>query len=103
MCEELNRCAENDCVLATAMLTRAIIDHVPPIFNAKSFDEVANNYRGSKSFKESMKHLSTSARSIADGHLHVQIRKKEVLPTRRQVDFSHDIDVLLGEIVRILP
>jgi hypothetical protein len=102
MCEELNICAANGCVLATAMLTRAIIDHVPPIFNAKNFDEVANNYGGSKSFKESMKHLSTSARSIADGHLHVQIRRKEILPTRRQVDFSHDLDVLLAEMVRVL-
>jgi hypothetical protein len=102
MCEELNTCARSDCLHAIAMLTRAIIDHVPPIFNAKNFDEVANNYGGSKSFKDSMKGLATSARSIADGHLHVQIRRKEVLPTRRQVDFSHDIDVLLSEIVRKL-
>ncbi len=102
LCEELNICAENECLLATAMLTRAIIDHVPPIFSAKNFDEVANNYKGSGSFKDSMRHLANSARSIANAHLHVQIRSKEILPTRRQVDFSPDLDVLLAEIVRVL-
>ena len=102
LCEELNVCSANNCVLAVAMLTRAIIDHVPPIFNAKTFAEVASSYPGAKSFKDSMQHLSLSARRIADAHLHIQIRGKEVLPTRTQVDFSRDLDVLLSEIVRIL-
>jgi hypothetical protein len=84
------------------MLVRAIIDHVPPIFGVKSFSEVASNYGGSRSFRESMQHLAVSARKIADGHLHVQIRASEVLPTWTQVDFSRDLDVLLGEVVRIL-
>jgi len=102
LCEELNVCAANDCVHAVAMLTRAIIDHVPPIFGAKTFAEVASSYAGARSFKESMAHLAISARKIADSHLHVQIRSKEVLPNRTQVDFSRDLDVLLAEIVRIL-
>lgn len=102
LCEELNLCAQNQCLHATAMLTRAIIDHVPPIFKEKSFAGVANNYSGTKSFKISMRHLEQSARSIADGHLHSHIRNKEVLPTVTQVDFSRDLDVLLAEIVRLL-
>jgi hypothetical protein len=102
MCEELNRCAANDCLHATVMLTRAIIDHVPPIFGVQNFDQVANNYSGAKSFKESMQHLTTSARRIANGHLHIQIRSKEVLPTAIQVNFSRELDVLLAEVVRIL-
>jgi hypothetical protein len=102
LCEELNRCVETECVFAIAMLTRAILDHVPPIFGAARFSEVANNAEGAKSFKESMQHLSNSARKIADAHLHVQIRRREVLPTMVQVDFSRDLDVLLGEIVRVL-
>jgi hypothetical protein len=102
LCEELNICAANGCFHAVAMLTRAIIDHVPPIFGVNKFSEVASNYAGSKSFKESMEHLANSARKIADAHLHVQVRSKEVLPTRTQVDFSRDLDVLLSEIVRIL-
>jgi hypothetical protein len=101
LAEELNNCWGRGDVHAVAMLTRAIIDHVPPVFNAKNFDEVANNYAGSKSFKDSMQHLANSAKKIADGHLHTQIRRKEVLPTSTQVDFSRDLDVLLAEIVRI--
>ena len=102
LCDELNKCYANDCLLAVAMLTRAILDHVPPIFRCKTFAEVANSYPGSKSFKASMQHLETSSRKIADSHLHVQIRSKEALPSRVQVNFSNDLDVLLAEIARIL-
>lgn len=101
-CDELNICYADDCFLATAMLVRAILDHVPPIFSVKNFSEVANNYAGAKSFKESMQHLEKSSRKIADSHLHLQIRAKEVLPNRTQVNFSSDLDVLLAEIVRVL-
>ena len=78
------------------------MDHVPPIFGCKKFSEVANNYAGAKSFKESMLNLENSSRKISDQYLHVQVRASETLPTVRQVDFSNDLDVLLGEIVRIL-
>lgn len=101
-CEELNANYRNGCLLAIAMLNRAIIDHVPPIFGCKKFSEVVNNYGGSKSFKESMRRLNESQRKISDQHLHTQIRKSETLPTIRQVDFSHEIDVLLSEIIRIM-
>jgi hypothetical protein len=84
-------------------LTRALLDHVPPIFGKQSFAEVANNYGGGgKSFRESMLHLERSARNIGDAHLHIQIRNSESLPTSTQVNFSNDIDVLLAEIVRVL-
>lgn len=102
MCEELNVCYRDECYLAVAMLTRAILDHVPPLFGKTSFSEVASNYSGGKSFSVSMHHLEKSARNIADSHLHQHIRSKEILPTRVQVSFQHDLDVLLGEIVRIL-
>jgi len=49
-----------------------------------------------------MGHLDNAARKIADQHLHVQVRKREVLPTIVQVDFSNNLDLLLSEIVRIL-
>ena len=100
--EELNIANANDCNMSIAMLVRAIADHVPPIFNCKSFVEVANNYQSSKSIKASMLHLGTSLRNIADSHLHQHIRQAEVLPAYSQVNFSADLDVLLGEVVRIL-
>lgn len=103
LCEELNICWNAGALMAVAMLTRAIIDHVPPLFGKKSFTEVASNYAGAKSFKDSMTHLESSARKIGDTHLHVQIRKSETLPTQTQVNFSRDLDVLLGEICRLYP
>jgi len=103
LCEELNICFAGECYLAVAMLTRALIDHIPPLFGCKKFTELSNNYpAGSKSFKESMQNLENSCRKIGDQHLHVQIRRSESLPTARQVDFGNDVDVLLGEIARNL-
>jgi hypothetical protein len=101
--EELNLCFATECYLAVAMLTRAVIDHVPPVFGCQSFAELANNYAGgSKSFKESMRNLENSSRKIADQHLHCPIRRSEALPNSRQVDFGNDLDVLLAEIARSL-
>ncbi|MCF7802697.1 MAG: hypothetical protein K9N46_05515 [Candidatus Marinimicrobia bacterium] len=103
LCEEMIVCHQKQCYLALAMLTRSLLDHVPPIFGYKKFTEVANNFSGSgKSFRKSMQHLEKSSRNIADRHLHEPIRKKENLPNKTQVNFSNDLDVLLEEIVRIL-
>jgi hypothetical protein len=101
LCEELNIANANNLNLAVVMLLRAILDHVPPIFDKNSFKEVASGY-GGKSVKDTMQHLENGARKIADFHLHGQIRKKEVLPTSLQVNFSPYLDFLLGEVVGIL-
>jgi hypothetical protein len=102
LCEELNLASREDCHFATGMLTRALVDHVPPVFRVKSFTEVANNYvGGSKSFRETMLHLDTAAKKIADGLLHTQIRKSETLPNAQQVSFAAPLDLLLSEIIRI--
>jgi hypothetical protein len=101
LCEEINMSFATECHFSVAMLTRAILDHVSPIFGFDSFTEVANNYAGAKSFKESMQTLDNSSRKIADQHLHTRIREAEVLPNATQVDFSQPLDVLLAEIVRL--
>lgn len=72
LCEEINITHANSLNLATAILLRAILDHIPPYPEA-SFKEVASGY-GGKSFKDTMQHLDNGARKIADSHLHVQIR-----------------------------
>ncbi|WP_461520327.1 hypothetical protein [Porticoccus sp.] len=102
LCEELNVAHENNCLMSIAMLVRAILDHVPPIFGCKNFSEVANNYPGGKSFRGSMQHLDKALRHVADSHLHQQIRQRESLPSPNQVDFRAGIDVLLGEVVRVI-
>lgn len=102
LCDELNSSFENKCYFSVAMLVRSILDHVPPIFDSSSFAEVSNNCQGTRSFKSQMQHLEISSRKIADSYLHTQIRDRESLPNSTQVDFSNDLDVLLGEIYRLL-
>lgn len=101
MLTELDHASSLDHFISIGMLVRAILDHVPPIFGMNSFAEIANNYNGTRSFKASMLHLENSSRKIADAYLHTKIRNKESLPNRTQVNFSPDLDVLLGEIIRI--
>lgn len=86
---------------SVAMLSRSVINHIPPVFGFDTFNQVASNY-GSQSFKKNMFNLNQSMKNIADNYLHEKIRKKEVLPNENQVDFSRDLDVLLAEIIRIL-
>lgn len=102
LCEELNVCWEHECYIAVGVLTRAAMDHVTPIFGATNFAGVLSNYAGSRSFKDAMAHLDRSARKIADAALHQQIRAREVLPSRTQVDFSQSFDLLLSETISLL-
>jgi hypothetical protein len=101
LCREINVAAAHQCHMSTAMLLRTILNHVPPVLGFGAFSEVANNYGSSPSFKKSMKRLQDSLRNIADFHLHLPIRAIEDLPTATQVDFAADLDVLLGEIIRV--
>ena len=102
LCEELNTAFQEECYFSTAMVTRALLDHVPPVFGFKTFSEVANNYAGGgKSFKEAMQHLESASRKVADAHLHIPIRKSETLPAAQQVNCGQQLDMLLSEIVRI--
>lgn len=105
LCKEIEYSFSEGNYYATALLLRAAIDHIPPIFSVENFNGVVNNYSSpgnAKSFKKNMHHLNESLRSIGDGHIHSQVRSKEVLPNATQVNFSHDFDLLLSEIVRIL-
>jgi len=97
---EIDHAFSVESYISVILLLRAILDHVPPIFNLNSFVEVANSH-GSRSFKESMSHLENSSRKIADSYLHTRIRNKESLPNKTQINFSNDLDVLLAEIIRI--
>ncbi|HLU85070.1 MAG TPA: hypothetical protein VKZ45_06330 [Vicingaceae bacterium] len=103
LCEELNNNSVTKNNFSSSLLVRTIIDHIPPIFGFKNFSQLANNYAdGTKSFKKSMLNLDNSLRNIADNNIHSQVRTKEVLPTKTQVDFTQELDLLLSEIVRKL-
>lgn len=101
LCREINVAAANRCHMSTAMLLRTILNHVPPTLGFDTFAQVAANYAGGKSFKASMQRLEGSSRNISDMHLHMPIRSRETLPSATQVDFAADLDVLLGEVIRV--
>lgn len=73
------------------VLLRALLDHVPPIFRCKNFDEVANNYPWSRTDKGYMRTLR-DFRNQADDVLHRHIRrtpdliKMHDLPSRSPVN-----------------
>lgn len=103
LCEELNNASATNNHFSSSLLVRSIIDHIPPIFEFANFSLLANNYSGgTSSFKKSMLNLDKSLRNIADNNIHSQVRKKEVLPTTSQIDFTPELDLLLSEIVRKL-
>lgn len=102
ICKEINYCANNENYFALGALVRILLDHIPPIFGMNTFKEVVSNYKAGKSLKGSLKNLENSSRNISDGLLHQVIRKKESVPTLNQVNFSPDIDVLIGEIIRVI-
>lgn len=98
--DELNLAWRNDMYMSVSMIVRAIIDHVPPIFDKKTFSEVSGGH-GTRSFKDSMIILDKQSRKIADSHLHTPIRPKENLPNKSQVDVSPSLNCLIQEIIRI--
>jgi len=99
MCYEMNSCSYAENYIALGALIRILIDHIPPILGFDRFQQVAANYPG-KSLKQNFEHLEKGARKIADQQIHQTIRKKEVLPTFTMVNYSQNIDLLLGEIIR---
>ncbi|MEW6193614.1 MAG: hypothetical protein AB1521_00480 [Bacteroidota bacterium] len=100
--KELNYSAKHKNIYSIAMIIRAILDHVPPIFGFNTFQEVVNNYSWSKSNKELISRLESSLRNIADSYLHTKIKKKEIIPSLTQVDFRPEIDVLIIEVLSII-
>ncbi len=97
-CEEINSCFSSGNYIATTLLMRALINHIPPIFGQKTFQQVISQV--SKSRRELFKPLEEISRDIADLHTHDLIRHKENLPTRNQVEpFKPNLEVLLHEIL----
>jgi hypothetical protein len=99
LCEELNVNFQVGNFYSVVYLSRALIDHIPPILGCNSFDEVANNYAGDRSFKKATEQLSKTMKHIADLHIHKQIAPSLSIPNMTQVDFSQSMDFLLGELL----
>jgi len=103
MCEELNDCAARKNPLAVILLTRTILNHVPPAFEFETFSQVAANYGGGgSSFKKAAERLENHSRKVADRLGHMPIRDKEVVPSMVEVDFASELETILTEFCRIL-
>lgn len=97
-CEELNDSYSSGNYLASTLLIRALLNHVPPIFGHTTFQQVVS--QSPRSVKELLKPLEEISRDVADLHTHSTIRHKESLPTKSQVEpFKASLEVLLHEIV----
>lgn len=101
LCNELDDNYSLGNYYSCAMLLRAILDHIPPIFGKSKFDEVCAQY-GGQSFKDIMKPLKETAKKIGDNYLHTQIDKKVSVITKIQVEFQANLDILLNEIAVLL-
>ena len=97
-CEELNSSFNTGNYLASSLLLRALINHIPPIFGHTTFQQVISQV--SKSRRELFKPLDDVARDVADLHTHDVIRHKEILPTKNQIEpFKANLEFLLQEVL----
>lgn len=84
-------------LLCSIFLQRAILDHIPPIFNQKNFNGLLIILKGI-SFKKLMRHLHKRNSK----HLHQQITNFEELMNKTQIDFKPSFDALICEIINEL-
>lgn len=98
LCEEVNSSYSAGNFFAVGMLSRALKDHVPPIFGYNNINEILQDGNISKSDRDSLKILHDN-KHIQDGFLHSHIKKKETLATASSVEYRPQIDVLLRMII----
>jgi hypothetical protein len=97
MCREINSSHAHGNVLATVLLMRTVLNHVPPVFGHDSFGQVVANV--GKSLKESFDHLENGLRKIADFHTHRKIAASESYPSVAQVEpFKPQFELLLQQV-----
>lgn len=98
MCEELNDAYARGNYITSVLLLRAVMNHVPPIFEVKSFREVVA--QSGRSLKSVLGRLEDEARPIADLHTHMTIRKSEHIPTKNQIEpYKAPFEILIAEVV----
>lgn len=101
-CQEMNDNYRMENFSSVLFLTRAILDHIPPIFGEKNFASIAEHLPTRNSLKGICQRLDDSSKRIADHHIHRQITSKELLPSQKEIDFRQDLHFLLSRIVEIL-
>lgn len=100
-CKEVNDNFKLGNYSSVAFICRAILDHIPPIFGEPNFESISAHTR-KDSLKKTASHLYQSLKNIAEGHLPKQISEKEVLPLLKEVDFSAEMNFIIGRIIETL-
>lgn len=101
MCNEINLSYAHDNVLATALLMRTVLNHVPPAFGHATFEQVVA--QSARSLKEAFEHLQNGLRKIVDFYAHRLAAADDSYPTRAQLEpFKPQFDLLLREIIQSL-
>ncbi|WP_180288951.1 hypothetical protein [Streptomyces sp. ScaeMP-e48] len=96
---ELNDCYAEDHVYACHALVRAVIDHVPPILGANSFESAVSNYKWTRTDKKYMTRL-LEFKNQADDVLHRRIRpSKDVIAMHDLLPFGAYLNALLRECI----
>ena len=103
-CEEINDNYERGNYAAVGFLSRAIVDHIPPIFNQKNFAGVAAQLPGERhvSFKKSCEALDKSLKNIVDRSIHKQMDSVDIPPFPEEINFSQDLNTVLARVVEEL-
>ena len=97
-CEELNDAYGRANYISCALLVRAVMNHVPPVFGVQTFSEIVAG--AGRSVKAVLTTLNDQARPIADLHSHLQMRKAEPLPTKYQIEPQKaSFEILIQEIL----
>jgi hypothetical protein len=98
MCEELNDAYVRGNYISSILLLRAIINHVPPVFDASTFSDAVAHL--GRSAKATLVRLNEEARPIADLHTHTLMRREEHLPTKNQIEpYKASFEILIQEIL----
>ena len=98
MCREINSSYSHGNILATALLMRTVLNHVPPVFGQETFEQVMAN--SGKSLKDSFGHLENGLRKVADFHAHRKITSSESYPSAAQVEpFKPQFELLIQQVM----
>jgi hypothetical protein len=98
---EINACFASGSIIATLLLMRTILNHVPPIFGESTFEAVVG--QANRSVKKSHANLQESLRNVADLHAHQIAKKAHSYPSSLQVEsYRADFEILLQQVAEKL-
>ncbi len=96
LCKSINTTYRHEHYMATAILSRALLDYVPSIFGHNNVQAMIKNVKTKDSHKKAMQKLDSAIRLLADDAMHARYTPDEGIKVARA-----DVDNMRGNI-RIL-